>query len=103
MNVEELTLSEENKLLKEQLEEYKDIVEGIRTGAVDALAISKDGTSNIYSLESTDFVYRVLVENFAEGALNISHTGVILYANPAVERLLGCTHVPIVGMKMSEL
>jgi PAS domain S-box-containing protein len=103
MTVHEMTLHNENQLLKEQLEEYKDIVEGIRTGGVDALAISKNGRSDIYSLESTDFVYRVLVENFAEGALNISDTGIILYANPAFENLLGSTHASIMGMEMISL
>src|SRR5687767_12465417 len=103
MTVQSLPLLVENQLLKEQLEEYKEIVEGIRTGGVDALAISKNGRSDIYSLESTDFVYRVLVENFAEGALNISDTGLILYANPAFENLLGSTHASIIGTEMIDM
>jgi PAS domain S-box-containing protein len=103
MNFVEVSLTEQNQMLREQLQEYKDIVEGIRTGGVDALAINKDGRSDIYSLESTDFVYRVLVENFAEGALNISDAGIILYANPAFENLLGSTHASIIGMEMKNL
>jgi PAS domain S-box-containing protein len=103
MKLTDMTLLDENRVLNEQLEEYKDIVEGIRTGGVDALAISKDGRSDIYSLEGTDFVYRVLVENFAEGALNISDTGLILYANPAFENLLGSAPVSVIGMDMISL
>ena len=99
----EKDLIEENLQLREQLEEYKDLVEGIRTGGVDALAISKNGKADIFSLESADFVYRVLVENFAEGALNVSDKGLIIYANPAFEKLLACNNSSIVGTDLSEL
>jgi PAS domain S-box-containing protein len=98
MTVLEKDLAEKNLLLKEELEEYKDLVEGIRNGGVDALAINKDGHANIFSLESSDFVYRVLVENFPEGALNLSDKGVIVYANPAFERLLGSNNSSIMGL-----
>src|SRR5688500_10589571 len=103
MSSEEKQILEENILLRDQLEEYKEIVEGIRSGSVDALAISKNGRADIYSLESSDFVYRVLVENFAEGALNVSGAGLILYANPAVDNLLGSTNSSIIGTEIFSL
>ena len=58
----------ENEKLKLQLEEHKDLINAIKNGEVDALAISRNGEPDVFTLESTDFVYRVLVENFAEGA-----------------------------------
>ena len=98
MSVLQKDLLAENLQLKEEVEEYKDLIEAIRNGGVDALAINKDGHANIFSLESSDFVYRVLVENFPEGALNVSENGVIVYANPAFEKLLASNNSSIVGM-----
>jgi PAS domain-containing protein len=85
----EKDLLAENQKLIEELEQYKDLVEAIRNGGVDALAINKNGTANIFSLESSDFAYRVLVENFPDGAMNVSEKGLIVYANPAFETMMG--------------
>jgi len=101
--ITESTLMQENRALKEQLEEYKELIESIRTGQVDALAISKNGQPNILTLESTDFIYRVLVESMAESALNITETGLILYANSAFENLLGASNSAIIGTGLESL
>ncbi|MCW3071956.1 MAG: sensor histidine kinase [Bacteroidetes bacterium] len=101
--IKEADLQLENQALKEQLEEYKDLIESIRTGKVDALAIRKNGQPNILTLESTDFIYRVLVENLAESALNVTETGMILYANAAFESLLGASNSSIIGSDLKSL
>src|SRR4051794_4771964 len=103
MIVEQNDLLAENQRLHEEVEQYKDLVEAIRNGGVDALAINRNGTANIFSLESSDFVYRVLVENFPEGALNRSEKGVIIYANPAFDKLIGEGSVSSVGLHLSAL
>jgi PAS domain S-box-containing protein len=95
--ISENKLIEENKELRTQLEEYKQLVDAIKNGNVDALAIKKNGQADIFSLESTDFVYRVLVENFAESALNVTDKGLIIYANPAFEKLLGSSNSSLIG------
>ncbi|MCW3105107.1 MAG: sensor histidine kinase [Bacteroidetes bacterium] len=101
--IKESTLLQENQALREQLEEYKELIESIRTGQVDALAISKNGQPNILTLESTDFIYRVLVESMAESALNITETGLILYANTAFENLLGMSNASVIGYDLESL
>ncbi|MES2565947.1 MAG: PAS domain S-box protein [Bacteroidota bacterium] len=93
----------EIEALKRQLEEYKDLVSAIRNGEVDALAITKNGSPDIFTLESTDYVYRVLVENFAEGALNISETGMIVYANFAFETIIGSSTTSIMGVDIQTI
>src|SRR3954464_7238219 len=103
MTVTEKDLLAENERLLEEIEQYKDLVEAIRNGGVDALAINKNGTANIFSLESSDFVYRVLVENFPEGALNISEKGLIVYANPAFDMLIGEGSFSSVGLQFESL
>ena len=91
---------DEIRRLKEQLEEYKDLIDAIRNGGVDALAIYKNGKPDIYTLETTDFVYRVLVENFGESALNLNETGMIVYANSAFENLVGIPGRSIIGAQL---
>jgi PAS domain S-box-containing protein len=93
----------EIEALKRQLEEYKDLVSAIKHGEVDALAITKNGTPDIFTLESTDYVYRVLVENFAEGALNISEDGIIVYANFAFETIIGSSTTSIMGVNIETI
>lgn len=90
-------LLNENQALKLQLEEYKELVDAIRNGSIDALAITKNGEAEIFALESTDYVYRVLVENFAESALNVTDTGLIVYANSAFDKLLNVANTTLVG------
>jgi PAS domain S-box-containing protein len=96
-------LLRQNMLLREELEEYKELIEAIRSGSVDALAINKEGKHNIFTLESTDYIYRVLVENFGESALNITENGLIVYANNAFENLLGCSGSSITGTDLKAL
>src|SRR3954468_24145793 len=103
MTVTEKDLLAENERLTEEVEQYKDLVEAIRNGGGVALGINRNGTANIFSLESSDFVYRVLVENFPEGALNISEKGVIVYANPAFDKLLTDGSFSSVGLHFSSL
>ncbi|MCD6065772.1 MAG: sensor signal transduction histidine kinase, phytochrome A-like protein [Bacteroidetes bacterium] len=90
-------LEEELEELKAQLDEANCIIEAIREGAVDALVVQKDGEHNVYSLESADYTYRILIEKFGEGALSISESGLILYCNEAFSRLMGKPGHKIVG------
>jgi two-component system phosphate regulon sensor histidine kinase PhoR len=100
LNTEELL--QEIQHLKEHLEEYKDILDAIKNGEVDALAINRNGKADIFSMQSTDFVYRILVENFGEGALNISEEGFIIYANPAFEKLITGSPSTLIGKDIED-
>lgn len=97
------SLINENRLLRQELEEYKEVLDAIRNGAIDALAINKNGQHEIFTLESTDFVYRVLVENFGESALNVTENGLIVFANSAFEKLLGLSNAGIIGTQIESL
>ncbi|MCW3077686.1 MAG: sensor signal transduction histidine kinase, phytochrome A-like protein [Bacteroidetes bacterium] len=96
-------LLEQIESLKEEIEDYKELIESIKNGGIDAIAIKKNGVPNILALESNDFVYRVLIENFAESALNVNESGLIIYANAAFETLLGTHNSSIIGAKIESL
>jgi len=83
--------------LQSRLFESNSIIEAIREGAVDALILNKDGQPHIYSLESADFTYRILIEKFGEGALSISDEGLILYCNDYFSKLIGLPANEIIG------
>jgi signal transduction histidine kinase len=77
--------------LKTKLFEANSIIDSIKEGAVDALVVNVDGTPNIYSLESADYTYRILIEKLGEGALSLSEEGLILYCNEYFSKLI---HIP---------
>lgn len=83
--------------LKTRLFEANAMIDAIREGGVDALVINKDGKPNVYTLESADYTYRVLIENFGEGAVTLSEDGLILYCNDYFSKITGITADKIVG------
>ena len=83
--------------LKNQLFEANSIIDAIRDGSVDALIINDKGRPNLYSLETADYTYRVLIEKFGEGALSISETGIILYCNEYFSKLINVPANKIIG------
>jgi signal transduction histidine kinase len=83
--------------LKNQLFEANSIIDAIKEGAIDALVLGKGGRPKIYSLESSDYTYRILIEKFGEGALSISEEGLILYCNEYFARLINIPANKIIG------
>lgn len=94
-NIESLLA--EIALLKEQLQESNSIIDAIREGAVDALVVNTDGAPQIYSLETADYTYRLLIEKFMQGALSISRNGLVLYCNNHFSKLVGLPANKIIG------
>jgi PAS domain S-box-containing protein len=88
--------------LKEQLEEATSIIEAIRDGDVDALVVNNGGQPQVYSIESADYTYRVLIEKSGEGALSLSDDGLILYCNDYFSKLLDVATNKLVGTYFSE-
>ena len=87
--------------LRERLREAEDTLDAIRSGAVDAVVVGSDDDRRIYTLESADRPYRVLVEQMQEGAVMLSADGTILYANERAAQLLGAQVEHMVGSAFS--
>lgn len=77
----------EIEALKSELFDANNIIDAIKEGSVDALVLHHDGEPQIYSIESADYTYRILIEKFSEGALSITDDGLILYCNDAFGKL----------------
>lgn len=88
--------------LKEELYESTSIINAIKQGDVDALVVSSNGVPELYSLETADYTYRLLIEKFGQGALSISRNGLILYCNEYFSKLVGMPSESIIGNYLSE-
>lgn len=88
--------------LQSRLDEYEQIIEAIKGGEVDAFALKKNNQSEIYSLQTLDYAYRVLVENFNEGALNLTEDALIVYTNNYFPELLNLPYENVIGNSFFE-
>jgi PAS domain S-box-containing protein len=89
--------------LEERLSEANQLIQAIQEGEVDAFAIRKNNTPEIYTLQSGDYAYRVLIEKFGEGALNLTEEGLIVYSNTYFFELLGLPYEKVIGSFIFEM
>lgn len=81
-------LQEEINQLREQLQEAQDVIEAIRSGEVDALAVHGPNGSQIFTLQGADHTYRILIEEMNQGAVTINDQGTIVYSNACFARFI---------------
>ncbi|MEN6517778.1 MAG: PAS domain S-box protein [Methanospirillum sp.] len=94
---DEETLKRELEDLRSRNRELEQTLDAIRSGEVDAIVVSQGEMSQVYALEGADHPYRVLVENIQEGALTLTATGMVLYANAAYAAMRGLPLSAILG------
>jgi PAS domain S-box-containing protein len=90
-------LLEKIRELEGRLEESEQLVDAIKTGEVDAFAIRGAHSSEIYTLQTGDYAYRVLIEKFGEGAVNVTEDGLIVYTNVYFSDLLQLPYEKVIG------
>jgi PAS domain S-box-containing protein len=83
--------------LEAALQEANETLDAIRNGDVDAVVVGGDEGQVVYTLESADRPYRVLVEQMREGAITLSGDGTILYCNQSFADLVGEPSQGMVG------
>jgi PAS domain S-box-containing protein len=92
-------LLQEEQALRQEAQET---LEAIRTGAVDGIVRSTPEGEQIFILKGSDTPYRNLIEKMDEGALLISESGSILYANMGFAKLLDAPFDKVMGTHVSE-
>jgi hypothetical protein len=85
------------KDLKTRLSEAYEAIDAIKSGSVDAFAMKKNGKPEVFTLQSLDYAYRVLIEKFSEGALNLTREGLIIYSNSYFSGLIGIPNEKVTG------
>ena len=84
--------------LRQRLEEAEEVIRAIRSGAVDAFVVEDSHGQRVYTLESADRPYRLLVEQMQQGAVTLSADGTIAYCNRRFADLLGTPHERLIGI-----
>jgi diguanylate cyclase (GGDEF)-like protein len=82
--------------------EAADTLRAIGAGEVDAFVVSDgDAGERVFTLSTADRPYRMFVENMRDGAVTLSATGVVLYANRRLAELLSLPADAIVGSPLA--
>jgi PAS domain S-box-containing protein len=92
-------LLQEEQALRQEAQET---LEAIRTGAVDGIVRSTPEGEQIFILKGSDTPYRNLIEKMDEGALLISESGSILYANIGFAKLVDAPLDKVMGTHVSK-
>lgn len=92
----------ENQDLRSRLSECEDTLEAIRTGVVDALVVTTGEGEKVFSLQSVDYSYRIMVENMNEGTVTLDTNGIIVFTNKAFSDLADREMNVIVGTWFNE-
>ena len=98
--VEELL--EKISQLENRLEESEQLIQAIKDGEVDAFAVNENDRSEIYTLQSGDYAYRLLIEEIGEGAVNITEEGLVVYTNKYFCELLKLPYEEVIGRPLTE-
>lgn len=80
-------LLRENEDLRHRLEEAEDTLRALRAGEIDAVLVTGE-REQVYTLETTDKPYRLLVEQMPYGAATLTAEGTFLYCNRRFASLL---------------
>ena len=83
--------------LENRLAESEQMIEAIKAGEVDAFAVNLHDKAEVYTLQTGDYAYRVLIEKIGEGALNLSEDGLIVYTNSCFFELIHLSYVDVIG------
>jgi len=84
--------------LRLRLEEAEDTIRAIRSGAVDAFVVEVPNGPQVYTLQTADRPYRVLVEEMQQGALTLGNDGTIIYSNRRFAELVGKSLEALIGV-----
>lgn len=80
--------------------ESEEIVHAIRRGGVDALVIMGEDGERVAVLQGSEHAYRMLVENFSDGAATLDSAGTIVYANDRFAEILGAARERLLGARL---
>ncbi len=93
----------ENRKLRDEVEELREVIRAVRSGEVDALVIQTKQGDKVFTLKTADQTYRALVEDMNEAAVILSDDDTILYCNLSFGKLTGRQINKIIGTKIDDM
>ncbi len=89
--------------LQKQLSEANDTLRAIRQGEIDAFVLDGPAGNRIYTLQTADHSYRVLVQQMNESAVILTTEGFVLYANATFSALISVSHEELISSSIQSL
>jgi PAS domain S-box-containing protein len=90
--------------LEARLAESEETLDAIRRGEIDAVVVADaQGEQHVYTLESADRPYRVLIEQMQEAAVTLGADGTVIYCNRSLAALLNMPHEHLIGRSLQPL
>ena len=84
--------------LEARLHDSEETLGAIQRGEIDALVMGdRPDEHQVYTLDSADRPYRVLIEQIQEGAVTLTGDGTVLYCNRRLADLLGIAQERVIG------
>ena len=100
--IEEIDLlKKENQELREQLLVATGSMNAIKHGGIDALVIAHKKSLKIFTEQTADKTYRILVEKMHEGAITLDKKGIILYCNSFFANMVSLPLQKVIGTKFN--
>ena len=93
----------EHTELRSLLAEAQSTLRAIRSGEVDAVVVDSPLGPRIFTLETAEFDYRILVESMNEGALVLTRGALILFANARFAAMVERPLAQLMGCSLFEL
>src|SRR5579871_6287317 len=94
---------EEIKALRERLEQAEEVLQAIHLGEVDGVVVESDQGTQVFTLQTPDQPYRILLECMSEGAACVSEEGIVLFCNQSLASLAGRSSEEIMGSSIGAL
>ncbi len=98
--LENQALREELAELRMRLNESENMLQAIRSGAVDAIVVDTSAGERCFMLNGAETPYREMVETMSEGAVTVGADGVILYSNQRFADMVKADLRTIIGSNL---
>ena len=95
-------LERENDELRARLEAAEETLHAIQNLKVDAIVAHTDKGDQVFTLAGAERPYRVFVETMNQGAAILSPSGMLMYANDCLTRMLELPLERLIGSSMRE-
>src|SRR4051794_10560479 len=87
--------------LEARLAESEETLDAIKRGEIDAVVVADaHGEQHVYTLESADRPYRVLIEQMQEAAVTLGADGTVIYCSRGLATLLDIPHEHLIGRSL---
>ncbi len=96
------TLAQENAQLLARVANLEEALRAIHNQEVDAFVLNGAEGGQVFTAQSADRAYRVLIEEMAEGALTVNTQGVVLYSNRGFAEMLGLPLSEVSGSEVMD-